>query len=186
MTARTARTARAIAGAAAIAGMTATAAIATGCGHPSTEATAGSTAPTVTAAPRPVDHLSAGELLEGPAVAFGMHLPRGVDVEGAFSDEVIASGPVGLHPFVEYLKARLQDGDVREGETSATFDHVRVAGNAASPELRVHLGISTDGVRVDIHDETPTGVTPPADETARWRRAGLTPDGRLADPHHLD
>jgi hypothetical protein len=177
----TARIGRAIAGAAAMA-----AAIATGCGRPSTEATTGDTPPPVATAPRPVDHLSAGELLEGPALAFGMHLPRGVDVEGAFSDEVIASGPVGLHPFVEYLKARLRDGDVREGETSATFDHVRVAGNAASPELRVHLGISIEGVRVDIHDETPTGVTPPADETARWRRAGLTPDGHLADPHHLD
>jgi hypothetical protein len=136
-------------------------------------------------APPPVDHLAPGELIEGTAQAFGLTLPRGLVIEGAFHDLVIASGPVAVHPFVQYLRARLQGGGVREGETSATFDRVQVAAKPG-PELRVHIGISPEGVRVEIRDVTPPNIPPAPDEVTRWRRVGLTPDGHLADPSHIE
>jgi hypothetical protein len=133
----------------------------------------------------PLDHLAPGELLEGTVEAFGLRLPRDVAVEGAFTDQVIASGPVRLHPFVQYLRARLQGGDLREGEMSATFDDVRVVAKPG-PTLRIHLGVAPEGVRIELRDKTPPVVAPLADEGARWRRVGLTPNGRLADPTHLE
>jgi hypothetical protein len=135
--------------------------------------------------PAPADHLAPGELLEGTGEAFGLRLPRGLAVEGAFTDLVVASGEVRLHPFVQYLRARLQGGDLREGETSATFDDVRVAAKPG-PLLRIHLAIAPEGVRVQVRDKTPPEVAPLGDEGARWRRVGLTPNGRLADPTHLE
>ena len=174
--------ARTLAAAAALAGMTAAVAA---CRRPSGDATPSVGPAPLATAPAPVDHLAAGELLEGSAVAFGLRLPRGIAVEGAFADDVVASGPVDLRPFVDYLRARLQGGELRQGDMSATFDRVRVAGQTA-PELRIHVGVSPEGVRVDIRDLTVPEVPPLPDEAARWRRVGLTPDGHLADPQHLD
>jgi hypothetical protein len=52
--------------------------------------------------------------------------------------------------------------------------------------LHVHLGLSPEGVRVELRDMTAPVVPPAPDEETRWRRVGLTPDGRLADPMHTD
>ena len=155
------------------------------CGRSEAESQAPASAPSTAAPPAPTDHLAPGELLEGPATAFGMHLPRGLSVNGAVRDLVVASGPLQVHPVVDYFKARLRGGDLREGETSATFDHVTVNAQPG-PELRLHIGVSPEGVRVEIRDETVPAVPPLADEGARWRRVGLTPDGHLADPTHLE
>jgi hypothetical protein len=148
------------------------------------EADAGLTSVGPVEAP-PVDHLGPGELLEGKAQAFGLLLPRGIGIEGAFTDLVIASGPVELHPSVRYLRARLSGGSLREGDTSATFEHVRVAAKPG-PELRIHVGVSIEGVRIAIRDVTPPELPPLPDEVSRWRRVGLTPDGHLADPTHIE
>jgi hypothetical protein len=144
-----------------------------------------STPPAPSAAATPVDHLAPGELLEGKAEAFGLRLPRDVAIEGAFRDLVIASGPVLLHPVVQYLRARLQGGNLREGEMSATFDDVRVAAKPGPP-LHIHVGVAPDGVRLEVRDETPPELPALPDEVSRWRRVGLTPDGRLADPTHME
>ena len=146
----------------------------------------------VQAAPRgasseapPLDRLAAGELFEGSAKAFGLVLPRDLRVDGAFADKVYASGRASVHPVVLYLQSRLQDGDLREGEHSATFDCVRVRA-LPGPELRVHIAQTGEGVAVTFEDFTPPEIPVLPDETARWRHVGLTPDGRLADPTHVE
>ena len=133
----------------------------------------------------PVDHLAPGELLEGTEKAFDVTLPRGLHVDGTFTDSVIASGPLSVHPLVAYFRARLQNGDLREGSASATFDRVTVADKAERP-LSVHIAKAGDGVHVEIRDLTPVPAPPLPDEAARWKHVGLTPNGRLLDPTHLD
>jgi len=145
--------------------------------------TAGSSAPAAPATP--VDHLAPGELLEGPQQAFGLKLPRDLRVEGVFVDVVYATGPATVHPLVQYFRARLTGGGVREGATSATFDHVRVPGQP-SVELLVRVAEAPGGARVEVRDVTPRPAPKLPDEAARWRQVGLTPDGRLADPTHLE
>ncbi len=92
-----------------------------------------------------------------------------------------------MHPLVAYLQARLQGGDLREGEASATFEHVEVRSAGASERpLLVRIGASMEGVRVEIRDETPPPVPRIADETSRWRHVGVLPNGQVADPTHLE
>lgn len=147
-------------------------------------------APERAAAPAPsasaaVDHLAPGELLEGSEEAFDLLLPRDFHVEGRFVDVVYAEGHAALHPTVAYLRARLTDGALREGDSAATFEHVRVL-RKLGPDLRVSLTTVSDGVRVEVRDQTPPRLAPKADEAARWKSVGLTPNGHLTDPTHLD
>jgi hypothetical protein len=133
----------------------------------------------------PADHLAPGELLEGTDKAFDVILPRGLRVDGAFVDEVLTSGALAVHPLVEYFRTHVQNGDLREGATTATFDHVTAPGK---PDrlLSVHIGKAGDGAHVEIRDTTPPKGPLLPDENARWKQVGLTPSGRLVDPTHLD
>ena len=133
----------------------------------------------------PVDHLRTGELLEGSAQAFGVVLPRSFQVDGAFVDAVYATGPGTVHPVVEYFSRRVEGGDVRESEPSATLDHVHAPGHP-DRSLRIHVATTPQGVRVEVHDETPVKLPSLPDEAARWRRAGFTPSGRVIDPEHIE
>jgi hypothetical protein len=133
----------------------------------------------------PADHLAPGELLEGTEQAFGVTLPQGMRIDESFSKVTYASGPVGLHALVEYFRGHLRDGDLREGEWSATFDHVTAPGKP-EPPLSIHMASSRDVVRVEIRDETVPVLPPLPDDAARYKRAGLTPSGSLLDPTHLD
>jgi hypothetical protein len=144
-----------------------------------------STEDTAPAPPAAVDRLADGELLEGSERAFDVPLPRNLRVDGAFVDAVYASGPVPLHPLVQYFRARLRGGELREGESSATFDRAQAAGKPGR-SLNIHVITSTEGVRVEIRDLTPPVLPELPNEAARWQRVGLTPDGHLADPQHIE
>jgi hypothetical protein len=142
-------------------------------------------APGVEASAAPADHLAPGELVEGPGQAFGIALPRGMLVSGAFVDVVYASAPASVHALARYFGARLESGGVREGEQAATFEHVRVRGKPGD-ELTVKIARAPQGARVEIRKATPPPAVVPPDEASRWKQVGLTPEGRLADPNHLD
>jgi hypothetical protein len=153
-----------------------------GCRTTTSTPSAEDTAP---AAPAAVDRLADGELLEGSERAFDVPLPRNLHVNGTFVDAVYASGPVPLHPLVQYFRARLRGGELREGDSSATFDRAQAAGKPGR-SLNIHVITSTEGVRVEIRDLTPPVLPELPNEAARWQRVGLTPDGHLADPQHIE
>ena len=147
-------------------------------------APAASAAAVAAQAARPVDHLAPDELLEGTDKAFDVTLPRGLRIDGAFSDDILTSGPFAVHPLAEYFRAHLQGGDLREGSVSATFDHVTAPGK--DRPLSVHITKVFDSARVEIQDVTPPPIPQLPDDAARWKRVGLTPSGRVLDPTHLD
>ncbi|HEY8041571.1 MAG TPA: hypothetical protein VIF15_17310 [Polyangiaceae bacterium] len=161
-----------------------------GCGK--SAPSAGETAPVAaaTATPQasagtPIDHLAPGELVEGSMQAFGIPLPRELRVDQSYPDVVYASGPVTIHSVVKYFRAHIQDGNLREGDLAASFEHVKVLGKPGL-ELAIQIRASVPGVRVEIHEATPSPAPDLPDEAARWRQVGLTPDGRILDPTHLD
>jgi hypothetical protein len=133
----------------------------------------------------PADHLAPDELVEGTGRAFGVVLPRVLQVEGTFRDVVFASGEVAVHPLVKYFRTRVTDGSLREGDEAATFEHVHVPGNT-DLDLTLHVRTVRGMARVEFRDTTPRSQPALADDAARWRRVGMTPEGRLLDPTHLE
>jgi hypothetical protein len=141
--------------------------------------------PAASTSTTPADHLGPDELVEGSQQAFGIMLPRVMEVKGSFADVVYATGHASVHALAQYFRARLQDGSMREGARAATFEHVKVRGKPG-PELLVRIGTARDGASVEIRNSTPPNAPLLPDEGTRWRQVGLTPHGRLADPTHLD
>ena len=149
----------------------------------------GETAPTdVAAAPSsvPADHLAPGELVEGPETAFGLKLPREVHVERARLGSVRAVGPVSVHALVRYFRARISEGQREEGDTYAAFTGVRLPVKPGAV-FRIRMTeLPGRGSVLELDDVTPPPIPNLPDEAARWREVGLTPDGRVLDPTHLD
>jgi hypothetical protein len=133
----------------------------------------------------PVDHLAPGELVEGLDSAFGLKLPRRMQVDRRFAQVIYASGPADLHPLAKYFRSRLAGGTLDEDDTSLTFDHVHIQ-DQSGREFRIRVTRAISGVRVEIRDTTPTPAPNFPDEAARWKAVGLTPTGRLLDPTHLE
>jgi hypothetical protein len=145
--------------------------------------------PTQAGAPQPsaapADHLAPGELAEGTHGAFGVTLPRDLQVRESYPDVVSATGPVSVHGLVRYLSARLEGGSLREGTEAATFEHVAARGKP-EPELLVRVTSVFGGSRLEIHKVTHVPVANLPDEPSRWRQVGLTPQGKVIDPSHLE
>jgi hypothetical protein len=131
------------------------------------------------------DHLAPGELVEGPERAFGVALPRALDIRESFVRVVYATGLVPVHALAQYFRARLEGGTMREQSTLATFEHAKVPGKPGV-DLSLRIATSPQGTSVEIRDATPPVLPELPDEESRWRRAGVTPQGRLIDPTHLD
>ena len=140
---------------------------------------------------KPVDHLAPKELLEGDAKAFGLVMPRGVRVDQSFADVAYASGAVDTQAVVQYVRVRVREGKMIEpsfaGDGKTTFDHVRVP---AMPDKQLVVAVkpvpgAIGMTQIEVRDVTPTKAPELPDEAARWRNAGLTPEGRVLDPTHM-
>jgi hypothetical protein len=144
----------------------------------------GATAPVATAPP--LDHLAPEELVEGTEQAFGLTLPRGVHVESSDRGDVHAVGLVALHAFVKYLRAHVQESDLDEGDQFADLRKVKLHGK---PGALYQMHLSPAGFRgtmLLVQDVTPVPAPDLPNEAERWKAVGLTPNGKVLDPTHLD
>lgn len=151
----------------------------TGPGGPPAGATASATA-------APLDHLAPGELVEGTEQAFGLALPRGVHVESSDKGDVRAVGLVTLHAFVKYLRTHVQESELDEGDLYANLRKVKLHGKPG--ELyEMHLApAGFRGTSLLMQDVTPAPMQDLPNEAARWKAVGMTPNGKVLDPTHLD
>jgi hypothetical protein len=134
----------------------------------------------------PVDRLAPGELIPGTAKAFGIVLPRDLQVDQALTDVVFASGPINAADLANYVRARVTEGDVSVGATATVFDKVKV--NGAPNRLlfvRIYAGPMGRGAHVEVRDVTPPPLPDLPNVESRWKQVGLSPDGKLLDPQHL-
>ncbi len=149
-------------------------------GPPSGQLPAASAAPIV-----PSDHLAPGELVEGTRQAFGVTLPRVLQVRATFVDAVYANGPASIDALVPYFRKRLRGGTFTKATSVATFQHTHAEGQPGR-DLEVHIATSSEGATVELRDTTPPAAPVLPDEAARWKRLGLTTSGRPIDPTHLE
>lgn len=137
----------------------------------------------------PVDRLAPGELPEGKERALGLVLPEGLRIARAFDGVVFAtSSTLKPEAVSNYFRARVTEGNVLVGAEATNFVGVKAKSDLART-LAIEIKPGQPGVvtcEVLLRDVTPPPLEPNLTEDERRRKAGLTPDGKLLDPQHLE
>jgi hypothetical protein len=135
---------------------------------------------------KPVDRLAPGELIPGDKNAFGIVLPRDVKVDQVFHDVFFTSGPVNASDLANYVRPLVKDGTVNVGATATVFDQVRpVADPSHLLFVRIYAGPMGRGARMEVRDVTPPPLSSAPSPEERWKQLGLSPQGKILDPKHL-
>jgi hypothetical protein len=137
---------------------------------------------------KPPDHLAPNEVVEGKERAFGLPLPRLVQVKARFEKTVHVLSPLTPEELTNFVRARVKDGKVIPGTSVTTlFEVVPLGDTTKQLTIDVRTVHSADGTRSEmvVRDTTPPPVEPGLTNEQRWEKAGLTTTGRIADPTHL-
>jgi hypothetical protein len=143
-----------------------------------------------TLAPRdaghPADRLAPGELGASSRLVFGFNVPLGMKVESQSPREVHLSGMVGLEALARYVKDRVEVTHVEVTGSRFVFNDARI--KQGDPERKYLFDLVRRHRRtvLVIRDRTPPPALDGLSEEERWRRAGLTPDGKQIDPLKLE
>ena len=132
-------------------------------------------------ADRPIDTTKPGELAAGKLEAFGLRLPRGMLMETQTDEAAVATGRLRLEDVSNYLRPRVDGGQVETGPTKTVFKKVQVKGG--DRKLDITLSLVSRGLRLLIVDQTPKPTPEGISAEEWWRRSGLTPDGKVLKTH---
>jgi hypothetical protein len=134
------------------------------------------------AARPPVDRLAPGELAEGSTSAFGLTFPRKMRLERRFFDAAHATGNVPPEAVANYVRQRVDATHVEIGAARTVFPKVHIKGGPPDKLFRIEVIANGPTTQLVLRDVTPPPVEPGLSEEERWRRAGMTKDGKLLDP----
>jgi hypothetical protein len=141
--------------------------------------------PAPSAAPTP-DRVGPGELIEGEQVIWGFRLPQGTTVTAQVDKLVKAEGRYGVPALEEYVRARVVARRVEVTPERSIFPAVTLRGGDPNRTYRIELRARGARTELVLEDTTPLPPTPGLSEEERWKRSGLTPQGKLADPNALE
>ena len=132
----------------------------------------------------PTDRLAPRELLESKTVVFGIALPVGLRlVVNTSNARMDITGPGEQDQVTRYFQARVKGGKLFPGAHASDFRGVAAP---AAPGRLLDIHVEQDHALTDVimKDVTPkdAAVMPAAEA---YRLTGTTPDGKLADPNHL-
>lgn len=134
----------------------------------------------------PVDRLLPDELAPGKAVVFGFPVPRQMKVERLYPDAAHIVGNVTPESLANYVRQRVEAIHVEIGAARTVFPAARIKGDATQHIYRIEVVASTGRTQLVIRDITPPPTVQGLTEAERWKRAGLTPDGKIIDPRSLE
>jgi hypothetical protein len=134
----------------------------------------------------PVDRLAPGELAEGPTSAFGLSFPQKMRLERRFADSAHAAGPVAPEAVANYVRQRVEVSHVEIGAARTVFPRVRIKGGAPDKLYRIEVVPNGMNTLLVLRDITPPPLEPGLSVEERWRRAGMTPQGKPLDPKKME
>jgi hypothetical protein len=160
---------------------------AVGCNRKADERTPSASTPQVhaSAASRPIDRLAADELAAGSALAFGFVIPQRMTIRATFPDAIHAAGPVTPQALTNYVRERVSVAHVEVAATRTTFPKARIKGAASERLYQFEIVSEGPETRLVIRDVTPPPVVQGLSDAERWRRAGMTPDGKPLNEKQL-
>ena len=117
------------------------------------------------------------ELAEGTDKAFDFPIPRRMRVEARFDNAVFLMGRVPLAGLNNYIRDRVIFNKVETGPSKTVY---LSAALKANPKRVLELAVSNDygTVELVIRNRSRQPADEGLTEAQRWKRAGLTPDGR--------
>lgn len=146
-----------------------------------------SDAPVSSAPPAPAspDRLPPGKLIEGTERAFSLPLPKALRIDASFPSEIHAVGRVSAADLSDFVQARVLVRHVEMIGERIVFPLVKVRGGD-DKVLRIEIFRRGADTWLRVSDETPRPGPQGLTEEERWKRTGLTPDGRLIDQQNLE
>ncbi len=156
------------------------------CGRRTSPPPSGGAQPAATASAH--DRLAPGELPPGVEHAFELALPRGAWIDRRFGSEIYALVSDTPEAIANHYRQSMPRAEAIAGPNGTIFPDLILPGAAEKSHLRVSISPVGDGRTTRINvlrwEDPPTATTLSHDEL--MRRSGLTPDGKLLDPKHLD
>lgn len=135
-----------------------------------------------------MDRLAPGELPLGTEKAFALPLPITSVVLQRYGGSCFVRTGYSPEEIVNFVRIHVKGGKVVAGTSSTTFTDVVVPAEPARHlEIDVRRASTVNEARTEIRvtDVTPPPNDPNLSEPDRWKKVGLTPDGKLLDPKHL-
>jgi hypothetical protein len=133
-----------------------------------------------------VDRLAAGELAPGRTEIWGFVAPEAMQLDQQFPAQAFLSGNVSPEALANYVRTRVEAERVEIGAARTVFPAVRIKGGTPGRVYRMQVLGDGPRSRLVIEDITPPPVEPGLTDEERWRRAGLTPDGKPLDPKKVE
>jgi hypothetical protein len=134
--------------------------------------------------PVPVDATLPGELAEGDISAFGFPIPRKMRVTARYPDEFYCVGRLKLEDVSNYVRARIDPLKIETGPSRTVFLDAPLKDD---PKLAVEVSIAQkrDMVQMIVRNRTrvPDEEGEKLSEEERWKRLGLTPDGKVIEKY---
>lgn len=138
--------------------------------------------------PKTPDRLAPGELAEGKSTLFGLKLPVGMKIEARFEHSAHASGIVSEAKLANYVRQRVDVARVELAQSGTIFPQASIRGG--DPGRRYQIEISSKGraTKLSVHWLNPAKPPPVTglSEEQRWKRAGISPDGKLIGQQELE
>lgn len=143
------------------------------------------TAPAPVPAPPAPDRVDPAEVPEGAESAFGLPVPRAMQVEARFPDAVRAIGRVPLDALANYVRARVVADRVETGPAKTVFARATLK-SAPERMLRVEVVSFGDRTEMIVRDVTRPPARDVVKPTDPWSQPGFDPRDRKADPKRFE
>lgn len=127
--------------------------------------------------PAPVDATRPGEMAEGSVRAFGLPLPRDVNLVAQLPKAWTAESAMGLSAVANFVRDRVATERVETGPTRTVFMDA-VPRDDEGKTLRVTVARKAGKTLIIVRDETRVPAEKGLTERERWEQAGIGPDGK--------
>lgn len=137
------------------------------------------------AATAPADQLAPGELALGKEEAFGLVLPRRMQIEARFPDAVFAHGQIPAEQVANYIRKYIIAERVETGPAKTIFEKATLK---EKPAAQLHIEVIAQGAltQLVVRNESRAPAKEGLSEEERWKELGLTPQGQVLDPTQLE
>lgn len=126
----------------------------------------------------PIDTTEPGEIAEGSERAFGLPIPRDMRIKARLDDTWYAEGRFSLEDLANYVRDRVEPARIDRGPNKTVFVDAALAGDE-SRRVEVEIIRGSGRVEMIVRDRTRPPVEEGLSVEERWRRAGMTPDGKV-------